>query len=478
MTRLTRRAVVVDRWDRRYYSDMLTDMAEFAAAGRTLIASVPEGGPELWADLFAAFHLVTPRLTHPDDLDPAVALNLAVVETALSLPEFSRLRIWTQGDAVVAANACITVRPTLEALHDRARAMRRLAEDLAARQQALADLPTDADDTELVRQITEADEQLRRERVAADAERTLMLRSSIGRAAREAERWASRDRMWGGSESLALPAERRLALARRMNTPAFARMADVFGALEALMAAEQRLRPSAVADDVGDVEFGRDLSRLLPSSLMLLADDATADRFYADYLQGRLPQVGRKGAEKLGRGGIVCCIDNSQSMRWPPAKEEFAKSVALVLLHLCRRQGRSFYAIHFSGTDQMQVFDFSRPYGVEQVLRFAEFFWNGCTDFVPPLRAARERLAADFERTGYTEADIVFVTDGQAHVSAEEQEEHLAEMDRIGAKTWGILLGGATGLEPLRTLCGGQVARIADVLNPAKGLRDLWVGVA
>lgn len=482
---LSRRAVAVDRWDVRRCQAMADELPQFAAEGRALRELVDVGADELWADFFALFDKASPALTPRAAMDPDLDLNHAVASTALRQPELARIQVWTQGDAVASAMACVAMRRCLETLYDRAQVHRRMAAGIEELREALAlALAEEVSDQNAVAELMAAiaaEETAAAARDAQDqAERMMTLRSALGRVARDAEQAGDMARMVGGRDDLMrLPAQARLDLARRMNTPAFHRMADLFGAMDTLLGAALQTQVADVPDDLGEVEYGRDIARVAPASLMALADPDTEDRFYQDYLEGRLQQAGRRGSEKAAKGGVVCAVDSSISMAGE--HEQLAKAVGLTLLNLCRRQGRPFHGLHFSYAHQLMEFDFSRPYGVGLVVDFAEFYFGGGTDFMAPLNRGLTLLEAERRATGGVSADLVIVTDGEAAVTPKWRAQWTERMGLAGGRCWGLLVGAGPQWEPLRGLCrdtGGAAVRILDALRPGADLGRLFARVA
>jgi uncharacterized protein with von Willebrand factor type A (vWA) domain len=516
-SKLGRNSVQADRWDFRRFEEMLEEMRPFEADRRALCEVATTTGNGLWADAFFAFNKVDPKLADPDSMQARYLINRAVMEQAQKLPEWLRLRHWTTGDAVGAAGACIAMRPDLEQLYDRTKTAQERAEELqekmaqlAAAQQEQRDLDdlvkdwTEANDPEAEENQEQAadyqnQQQLIEEQIAqmqADAEATAagldqelegqaggmraILKSAMGRAADEAEALAATARMWGlePGQLMRMPAAERLKLAKRTNTEEFRRMADVFGPMERLMAAEQQRRVIDVPEEVYDVGLGNDLERVLPSRLATLGHPVLRLEFAKDFAERRLPVYEMRGHESVARGGIVFCMDNSGSMAGD--RELWAKAVGLCLLHLAKQQGRSFWGIHFGSQHEIREFDFSRDreHSVQDVIDFAEFFYNGGTNFVRPLSLALDHLRTEFDHDGAVDADIVFATDGQCGVPEHWKQTFLAEMERIDAKMWGISIGGSRQDQPMFDLCEGRVATIADVLtSTGDDIREIFAGV-
>jgi len=523
-SKLGRFTIKADRWDIKRFEQMLSEMRTFNAERAALCETATETGNGLWADAFNAFNKVGPELVDSGDVQAKYAINRAVMEQALELSEYERLKQWTEGDPVAAASACITMRPELESLMDRTKTAQKAAEELqqkmeelAAAQQEQRDLdelirdwsaqnPPETPDGDICKfptlQEAEAGNYQRQQalidaqvaQLQAEAEAggeefeaakgncmpgaVGMMKQALGKAAEDAEQSAAMARMWGLDPGtlIRLPADQRMALAKRMKTvKGVDRMYQLWGPLEALLSVEQKRKINNIPEEVYDINVGNDLERVLPAEFGRLLSPVRRLEFFKDYDEKKLLQYAMRGIETVGRGGIVCCIDNSGSMAGD--NELWAKAIALCLLDMARRQKRKFYGIHFGSAHEIMEFDFSGEYSVEMVLDFAEYFFGGGTNFVKPCSIALDRLRAEYDNEGRTTADIVFITDGSCGVPEDWKKKWLAEMERIGATMWGLLIGGYRGTEPLSTLCGGKVATIADILDSTKDMAKVFAGL-
>ena len=119
---------------------------------------------------------------------------------------------------------------------------------------------------------------------------------------------------------------------------------------------------------------------------------------------------------------MIVCIDGSGSMAGD--KEVWAKAVALALLEIARKQRRAFTTIVFSsGQADLHVFDLlerphrgaleSPPVDLRHLMEFAECFPRAGTNFQVPLEHASGLL---LEQSKFRRGDIVFITDGEAHL--------------------------------------------------------------
>lgn len=287
---------------------------------------------------------------------------------------------------------------------------------------------------------------------------------------------------WGSEpgELMRLPAKRRLELARMLDDPKFIAMARLIGPMVREAFAALKKKVVAVPAEIIDVTRGDDLMHLIPSEYARFDQELTEMLFLRDFTQKNLVQYEMKGEEKLARGGIIYCHDGSSSMAGE--REIWAKAVGLALLHVARKEERSFYGIQFGSQSEIRIDDFrdTKKITPEQVIAFAEYFFAGGTYFMSPLREALKILRREYEEFGAVQADIVFATDGQSYISPEFMKEFKDEQERLQFQVWGIAIG-AGGVnevqaEPLSELCDGKVATIKTLLN-AKDITEVFQGL-
>lgn len=293
---------------------------------------------------------------------------------------------------------------------------------------------------DLERQIEEISQELEDslERVGSEARH--VLRDAIGRAADEAEGFQQAALAWGmePGELHRLPADERLELAKRLNTPYFRRIADLFGPMKNLMFTEQTRKVEYANEEVFDVAVGNDLSRLLPSELVNL--ETNEDEFLRRYSERKMLQYEMQGEERLARGGIIFCEDGSYSMEGE--REMWAKAVMLCLLHLARQQNRPFHLIHFGsrGMAKLISFENDRDYSLSSILDAAELFYRSGTDFQTPMEIALGLVREQYARNGAVKSDVVFATDDECRVDPKFMDEYLKEAKRLQFTTYGFAI--------------------------------------
>ena len=222
------------------------------------------------------------------------------------------------------------------------------------------------------------------------------------------------------------------------------------GRLKELLAGKRKNGYTYGRGEKYTLELGGDINRALSSEFALLALPATAPLFLKKLQRKSLKQYQRREPVCKGSGDIICMLDESASAA---DQAPWCKAVALALLDIAMQEQRRFAMIHFAGIDHYQT-DLFLPgqYSREDVLRAAEVFLNGNTDYATPLREALRLM----DNEGFEQADMVFVTDGECMLPIGFQEEFAKKRAEKGFHVTGILLDQDTdafsfSLEPFCT---------------------------
>ena len=276
--------------------------------------------------------------------------------------------------------------------------------------------------------------------------------------------------------------ERRLELGERiMRSDKLKRLARLVGAMRELAFDARRRRAIRSPQETHAVTLGNELSRLLPSELHGLGgfDRRFARMRRIDFLrrfaERQLLQYRLEAPAE--RGPMVVCLDGSSSMQG--SKELWGKAVALTLMEIARRERRRCLSLIFSSgpvpfeVDLLGTGLRGRRAKVreEAVLRFAEHFPGGGTEFEPPLNRAIEAVTeGDFRR-----GDIVFITDGQARVSLELQERIAAVRKRFRFRIRAILVDVSDYDQSTVAQFADEVHNVTDLASET--LAGLFAGV-
>lgn len=408
------------------------------------------------------------------------------------------------GDEIGAALALIAMEPEYETLWDRLKNERKLAQQLAQQEQALEQQEKTVE--ELMKELEglnpedeswqEAQQnyqdnqdllnQLRQQLAEGAAALSEQLdqdgpmiknrvRSIVKKGLEEVGNAEASAQAWGleRGQLIRLDAATRLELANRLKNPRLKHIAELIGPMQRLAFAEQLRKTTHARDEVYDLSQGNDLERVLPLELMGIRHPLMRLDFYKRYINDELVQYELRGQERVAKGGIIVCEDGSGSMSGEP--EMWAKAVSICCLQIAKAQDRSFYGIHFGSPGEIYCKDFRDPRNVtfEDVLDWAEVFFNGGTDFMTPLSKALEILQEEFQEKGAVSGDILFITDGACGVPEEWLQLFKEEQKRIGFRVFGCVIGGSRMSEPLRTICDGRVLTVAD-LKSGNDMRDIF----
>lgn len=157
------------------------------------------------------------------------------------------------------------------------------------------------------------------------------------------------------------------------------------------------------------VAIGNDIGKILPSELALYNHESTRLDFLKRFAEGQVMQYATQGKEQLGKGPIICCLDQSGSMSHI---DEQSKGFVLALMSIAKRQKRDFCYIPFSTCVEIHRY-LKGKITPSEMVQIAESFLSGGTDFQLPL----EKAIKVINESHFKQSDIVFVTDGVSDIS-------------------------------------------------------------
>lgn len=236
--------------------------------------------------------------------------------------------------------------------------------------------------------------------------------------------------------------ESRIAMADKLRTKEMRELADIVGRMRRFALGVKAQRIIDVPHEAYDVELGRDIKRVLKPQFALLGNPYTKYEFMRRYVEGELLQFKMRGKEDVGKGPIVICIDKSGSMQGAPFR--WAMGVSEALRRFAAEEDRDYYAMFFGANNDRERFDFPQGKGpFDKVLAFLGTQANGGTQFDGVLTEALEKASKSFDGEGKGKADIVFVTDGMAHLDPEWIASFNKERERVGVRVYSVYIGGA-----------------------------------
>ncbi len=272
-------------------------------------------------------------------------------------------------------------------------------------------------------------------------------------AAQKAESTAAAVMAWGvgpdSNDPKKMQADKEL-VQRVCKSKTLMEVARYLGRLKELISGKRKNGYTYGRGEKYTLELGGDINRVLGSEFALLAAPETAPLFLRKLQRKGLKQYQRREPICKGSGDIICMLDESGSAR---QAAPWCKAVTLALLDIAIQGQRRFAMIHFSSVGKYQT-DLFLPgqYDQEDVLKAAETFLDGNTDYATPLQEALRLM----EQEGFENADMVFVTDGACTLQADFLAKLKEEQARRGFSITGVLLdqnavGFAFSLEPFCT---------------------------
>ena len=501
-------AVLADGYDREVFAGVLARERSLRELGERLARILPHAEP-LLLDLFCALFKLNVVLRPVKELSPAVLINRSVIEVVLSSGALEALRRRTELDDARAAMATVLLgerilqalkrefrhRPAdlvhaaesardTEALDARLSELRHLEQFEGFEAETKAGLSA-----EIGEEIDELESKLKRDRRRQGAAANLAaqiedsVRVGVDRLPDQLEEAEAHARGLGLSRDAMVDPGRRVELGERiMGSRKLKLLARLVGALREVAFEARRRRVTRSPQELHAVTLGAELEHLLPSELFGVrgslgghAGRALRVDFLRRLAEKQLLQYRLEAAS--ARGPMVVCLDGSGSMQG--SKELWGKAVALTLMEIARRERRGCLALIFSSGGPLFEVELLARAGAgarsrvrdEEVLRFAEHFPGGGTEFEPPLARALEAVSAGRYRCG----DIVFITDGHAPVSDSLLERIERERKRRRFKIRGILVD--VGDHERRTVerFADDVRTVTDLA--ASSLADLFAAV-
>jgi len=450
----------------RNNSDKLNESTEKATKEMSTADKLAE-------DIFYSLYKYDPKQHEEKEIKSQYKMNKNLIEKTMDTKEFETFRERTQMDEMQSAIGTISfLEKTLEKMDDEdIKKVNKKTQQLNKQQNELESLKSQLEgldsienkNEELEEQLEKKKEKLeklkeKQEKTEEKLEQNMQNASSAMRqAAREGMKEAKKNTQnmedmisgWGlgdNGDMKKLPLDKRIELAKELkDNEKLQKIAKMIGSMKRLSLSVRKNKVTKKPEEIQNITRGDDISRTLPDELGLLAmdDEITDLLFFKRKEEKELLQYELEGKEKKGKGPIIACVDTSGSMSGQ--KEIWGKGVAAGLFHIAKRENRDFIGILFSySKESMKTYhllhdDISKD---EQLKRFKDFsqgFIGGNTDFEPPLKESIELISSGINaEKDYKQADIVFITDGQAKITDETKNQIEEIKDKIEFKIIGI----------------------------------------
>lgn len=133
------------------------------------------------------------------------------------------------------------------------------------------------------------------------------------------------------------------------NSPRLRKIMEMAGRFRRLAQSKQRVREVHGVGEVVDLTVGGELERMVPAELARFLVPGVDLDTYRRVLQRQATVREHRNPEPVGRGPVVCLIDESRSMNFNN-KIETAKGLALAMAWLAHEQGRWCALQSFGGS--------------------------------------------------------------------------------------------------------------------------------
>ena len=420
------------------------------------------GNPEdkLLAELFHMLYATDHRSTVPDQRTPQATIRASILNEMMDQSEYAELRHSCMGNDFAALETAKILEQTITEIQKRlADAVGKLAlvlSRLLKKQYCLhaklhdclnkvqtnsAKLPETLRTAEQFSSVTEQISVV--QEMLSDALRTQLsqekaaIQAVMQRGLETAQTAAYASACWGTGDGTGKEkAQQNKELLQKLKDNTY--LQDVTRQLGCMKEVLSALRKNAYAHGRGEkfsLTRGRDLQNLLSGELALLASPATTPLFMRRYAAKGLVQYAKREKIRKGRGDVIVCLDESGSTSGENAA--WGKALALAVQDICAHEGRKFALIHFSGKNSIRTDRFlPGKFTNSDLLAAAEHFFDGGTNFEAPLTEAL-RLIREEE---FSNADILFVTDGYCDISDNLAEQLQAEISAEHCSVIGLLM--------------------------------------
>lgn len=235
------------------------------------------------------------------------------------------------------------------------------------------------------------------------------------------------------------------------NNAMLKRILELAGRYRRLAQAKQRQKATHGYDDMVGVELSGDVGRVLPIELVQLADPDFELDAMRRLVERQSMSRQYRGIEKVGKGPIVVCVDESGSMSGE--KVANAKAFALAMAWIARHQGRWCALCGYSGgTEGTKLILPPNKWDESALMDWLTHFFSGGTEMDVPLEVLPTKWWDEFVARGMRrgKTDVILLTDAQCYVPPEMEKQFNDWKVREKVKTISLIIGGwggAGGLE-------------------------------
>ena len=266
----------------------------------------------------------------------------------------------------------------------------------------------------------------------------------------------------GGGNSRIPFASKKAAINKIRNSDKLRKFTDIIGKMKETAVTEQKKKAKHGAVEINSVTTGSKIEDTLPSERMNMVNETTKKDFMRKMTDGSLLTYAKEADKEMHKGPIIACVDTSGSMSGD--RETWSKAMAISLLEIAQLQKRDFACILYSGHAREPIIISKDEISPDKIIKVAEEFEGGGTDFESPLTKASELI----KQSQFKKADIVFITDGDCSISHEYCNKFNKLKEEKDFRCLGVQVDmgrGSYGRDSLKDFCDTvtTVSKIADI---------------
>lgn len=256
------------------------------------------------------------------------------------------------------------------------------------------------------------------------------------------------------------------------NNPILKSICNLAGRYRRVAQSKQRQKVKHGYDDVVGVELSGDVHRMVSSELVRLMDPDLELDVLRRLGENAVMSREQKGADKLAKGPIVVCVDESGSMRG--SKIENAKAFALAMTWIAKHQKRWIALVAYSGGQDGNILvippngeQCPLAFGSKGLMNWLVHFYGRGTHMDVPLRELPtkywEAIKAPKGKT-----DLILITDAICTVPKQMELNFLEWKQREKVRCITLVIGEKSA---------GDLTRISDELYLVNGINTTEKGV-
>ncbi|WP_019119533.1 hypothetical protein [Brevibacillus massiliensis] len=226
----------------------------------------------------------------------------------------------------------------------------------------------------------------------------------------------------------------------KRNPELIAFLEDVGRSVQQFRVKRREIRSRNIPEEYVDLRQSNDVSHMLPSEAVLLADPDLETYFSLKWVEQKLFTYDACGwIEEPPRGPVICMLDTSHSMRG--GKLRLAQVFVMTFAALCLMERRDFYLLLFGAKGELveQPLYHRRP-DWEAFYALARMAFGGGTHFDAPMKRGIQIVE---QNPAFHGADLVMVTDGIGAISPYVQAMLADAGGRKQLKLHTLLIGSA-----------------------------------